>query len=169
MRDVSSEMQRIIACHREDRSVIPVLQEIQGEIGWLPEPALEAVARGLQVPLSQVYGVATFYSQFSLKPRGKRLLRVCFGTACYVRGAPQVFEELEKLLGLREDRLSQDGQVEVEVVRCLGACALAPVVVAPDGQYHGGMTPAKARALVKSILRRLDDQVQASGAGPCCL
>ncbi|MGC9530064.1 MAG: NAD(P)H-dependent oxidoreductase subunit E [Candidatus Bipolaricaulaceae bacterium] len=133
-------------------ALIPALQGLQQELGYLPAEAMEAVAAKLGVPLSRVYGVATFYSQFSLKPRGRHLIRVCVGTACHVRGAPEVFDELARFLEVDEDGLSRDRQVAVETVRCLGACALAPVVVAVDGKYYGGMSPAKARALLKRLV-----------------
>ncbi len=133
-----------------------MLQDLQADLGWLPKQALQEVARKLGLPLGRVYGVATFYSQFSLKPRGKHVLRVCLGTACHVRGAPAVLGELDRFLRLGEDGLSEDGQVTVEPVRCLGACALAPVVVTADGRYHGAMTPAKVRSLVEKLVGDTD-------------
>ncbi len=151
-------MQRIIARHpKVTGALIPMLQELQAELGWLPKPALEEVARRLDLPLGRVYGVASFYSQFSLKPRGKHVLRVCLGTACHVRGASAVLGELDRFLSLDEDGLSEDGRVTVEQVRCLGACALAPVVVTADGNYHGGMTPTKVRSLVECLGGADDD------------
>lgn len=138
-------------------SLVPALQAIQRRFGYLPPEALRAVARVLGVPLSRVYGVATFYAQFTLHPRGEHVVRVCLGTACHVRGAPLVLEELSRALEVDAHGLSKDGRVCVEVVRCLGACALAPVVVV-NQQYYGGMTPGKIRALVRKLLEEEDDQ-----------
>ena len=131
-------------------SLIPLLQAIQKRCGYLPPAALEEVARHLKVPLSRVYGVATFYAQFSLKPKGRHSVRVCLGTACHVRGAPRVLEEIVRRLGIGEDGLSRDGAVSLETVRCLGACALGPVVVV-DGEYWGRMSPARVKALVDAL------------------
>jgi NADH-quinone oxidoreductase subunit E len=137
---------------QESRLVIPALQTMQAHFGYVPPEAVEEVARHLRVSLSRVYGVATFYAQFALRPRGTHVIRVCLGTACHVRGAPRVLDELLRW-AKADDREPAQGRLEVEPVRCLGACALAPVVVTADGTYHGGMTPAKARALVQKILR----------------
>jgi len=151
MENVRQVVNRIVVKRSEGaRGLIPVLQELQGELGYLPEPALETVAQRLVVPLSRVFGVATFYSQFSLKPRGKHLIRACLGTACHVRGAPQILEELARQLEVGEGGLSRDGLVSLEEVRCLGACALGPVVVV-DGEYWGRMTPARVPALVRAL------------------
>ncbi|MGY4706184.1 NADH-quinone oxidoreductase subunit NuoE family protein [Candidatus Bipolaricaulota sp. J31] len=136
-------------------SLIPLLQAIQRRRGYLPPEALEEVARHLKVPLSRVYGVATFYAQFSLKPKGKHLVRVCLGTACHVRGAPRVLEEIKRRFEVGENGLSRDGAVSVEEVRCVGACALGPVVVV-NGEYWGRMTSAKVRDLVRSLREKGD-------------
>jgi NADH-quinone oxidoreductase subunit E len=134
-------------------ALVPVLQRLQGELGYLPGPALEEVARRLGIPPARVFGVATFYSQFSLKPKGKHLVRVCLGTACHVRGAPQILAELSRQLEVGEDGLSRDGLVSLEEVRCVGACALGPVVVV-DGEYWGRMTPANVTQLVRALRER---------------
>lgn len=132
-------------------ALIPILQELQEKHRYLPAEELEEISRRLEIPLSRVFSVATFYAQFSLEPRGRHLIRVCLGTACYVRGAPQVLDELHRRLGVGPSGLSQDGRVSVEAVRCLGACALAPVVTA-NGRYLRGMTPAKVGKLLQELL-----------------
>jgi len=137
------------------RSLIPLLQRIQGHFGYLPPEGLEEVAKHLKLPVSHVYGVATFYTQFSLRPKGKHLVRVCLGTACHVRGAPQVLEELKRQLGVGEEGISEDGLVSLETVRCVGACALGPVVVVDD-EYWGRMTPAGVEELVRALKGRGD-------------
>ncbi len=113
------------------------------------------MAKHLKLPVSHVYGVATFYTQFSLRPKGKHLVRVCLGTACHVRGAPQVLEELKRQLGVGEEGISEDGLVSLETVRCVGACALGPVVVVDD-EYWGRMTPAGVEELVRALKGRGD-------------
>ena len=113
------------------------------------------MAKHLKLPASHVYGVATFYAQFSLTPKGKHSVRVCLGTACHVRGALKVLEEIKRRLAVGDDGLSRDGTVSVEEVRCVGACALGPVVVV-DGEYWGRMTPAKVEELVRTLRERED-------------
>jgi NADH-quinone oxidoreductase subunit E len=135
-----------------DGSLIAVLEEIQERYSYLPPEALILASERLGVPLSQAYSVATFYNAFSLKPKGKHCLHVCMGTACHVRGSPQVLERLEAKLGLRAGETSRDHLFTLETVNCLGACALGPIIVA-DGEYSGQMTTQKVDQLMKTILR----------------
>jgi NADH-quinone oxidoreductase subunit E len=135
-----------------DGSLIAVLEEIQERYRYLPPEALILASERLGVPLSQAYSVATFYNAFSLKPKGKHCLHVCMGTACHVRGSPQVLARLEAKLGLRAGETSRDHLFTLETVNCLGACALGPIIVA-DGEYSGQMTTQKVDQLMKTILR----------------
>ena len=128
-------------------SLISILQDVQSEYQYLPESILKLVARKLGLPLIQVYGVATFFKAFSLKPRGKHLLSVCLGTACHVRGAPAVLDEVERRLCIEPGETSEDMQFTLETVNCLGACALGPIMVM-DGEYHGQMVPGKVQATI---------------------
>ncbi len=128
-------------------SLISILQDVQSEYQYLPESILKLVARKLGLPLIQVYGVATFFKAFSLKPRGKHLLSVCLGTACHVRGAPAVLDEVERKLCIEPGETSEDMQFTLETVNCLGACALGPIMVM-DGEYHGQMVPGKVQATI---------------------
>jgi len=128
-------------------SLISILQDVQSEYRYLPESMLKLVARKLGLPLIQVYGVATFFKAFSLKPRGKHLLSVCLGTACHVRGAPAVLDEVERKLCIEPGETSEDMQFTLETVNCLGACALGPIMVM-DGEYHGQMVPGKVQATI---------------------
>jgi NADH-quinone oxidoreductase subunit E len=130
-------------------ALMAVLQDIQEEHGYLPEAALEQVGRHLKLPLSHIYGVVSFYAQFSLKPRGKNIIRVCMGTACHIRGAGQVLEEIQSYLGIRDRQTTPDRLFSLEVVRCLGTCFLAPVMMIGD-RYYGTLNPAKARKILKS-------------------
>lgn len=127
--------------------LIPVLEEAQTTLEYLPVSVQKRVAKGLNLPLSRVYGVVTFYSFFTMEPRGKHTVRVCLGTACYVRGGKAIAETLEKTLGIKEGQTSADRMFTYETVRCLGACGLGPVVVVDD-DVHGRVKPAK----VKDIL-----------------
>ena len=130
-------------------NLISILHDIQSEYHYLPESALRIVARELDLPLMQVYSVATFFKAFSLKPQGKHLVNVCLGTACHVRGTQSVLEEIKRQLGIDNGETTGDMQYTLQTVNCLGACALGPVVVI-DGKYYGQMTPGK----VKKILHK---------------
>ncbi len=128
--------------------LIAVLQDINRDLGYLPEPALRYVSRRTKVPLISVYHVATFYKAFSLQPRGKHLIRVCLGTACHVRGAQQVLEAIKGKLQIEPGQTTKDRKFTLETVNCLGTCALAPVVTI-GSKYNGNMTPPKVNNVLK--------------------
>lgn len=130
-------------------ALVPLLHEAQEIFGYLPEEVQRRVADGLGLPLSEVYGVATFYSLFSLKPRGKHKVGICLGTACYVRGAGAVLAELEKELAIKVNDTTADGKFTLEITRCIGACGLAPVMTV-DEDVFGRLTPDR----IKEILAR---------------
>ena len=130
-------------------SVIAILQDVQSEYHYLPEHTLRAVAGQLRLPLIQICGVATFFKAFSLKPRGEHTVTVCLGTACHVRGAPAVLDEVKRQLGIEPGNTTADMRFTLETVNCLGACALGPILVV-DGKYHGQMSLGK----VKKVLNR---------------
>jgi NADH:ubiquinone oxidoreductase subunit E len=127
--------------------LIAILGEIQLQLGCLPEEALRAVSEKTGRSLVDVYGIATFYRSFSLKPRGKHHLCVCLGTACHVRGAPRIAEEFQRQLGIRPGETTPDGEFSLETVNCLGACALGPMVVI-DGRYFSKVRESKVRQLL---------------------
>jgi NADH-quinone oxidoreductase subunit E len=129
--------------------LVDILQDIQAETGYLPKEVLEETARGLDIPLSRVYSVATFFKAFSLRPRGRYLINVCMGTACHVRGAAKVVEQLEKVLGIKRGETTPDLKFTLETVNCLGACALGPMVVVGE-DYHGEMTPEGVGPVLKN-------------------
>jgi len=131
-------------CSRD--SLISILQDVQTEYHYLPEEALREVARMLDLPLIQVYGVATFFKAFSLQPRGEHLVHVCLGTACHVRGANSVLDEVKRRLRVEPGQTTDDMQYTLETVNCLGACALGPIVVV-DGEYHGQITPRQVKKI----------------------
>jgi len=131
--------------------LIPVLEEAQVALEYLPVPVQKVIAAELNLPLSRVYGVVTFYSFFTMTPRGRHTVRVCLGTACYVRGGKAIAETIEKLYDVKEGETTADRRFTYETVRCLGACGLGPVVVIDD-EVHGRMKPAK----VKEVLNQYE-------------
>lgn len=151
--EMKSELDEIIEEYSEDAGpLIPVLQDINQRYNYLPELALRYVSERLEVPLAQVYNVATFYTAFSLTPRGKHLIKVCQGTACHVRGGAAVLDELKRSLGIEAGETTKDLNFTLETVNCLGACALGPVVVIDD-EYHP-TSPAKVDKLLKKYKKK---------------
>jgi NADH-quinone oxidoreductase subunit E len=130
--------------------LIPVLQRAQGVYGYLPREVLETISDRMGVPLSQVYGVATFYSQFYLEPRGRHIIRQCDGTACHVRGAAKIIRAVEKELGIKAGETTPDYRVTYEVVYCLGSCGLSPVAQV-DGEVVGRLVPERMLEIVRSL------------------
>ena len=129
-------------------SLIQVLLEIQSENHWLPKEALERVSEKLQVPLTRILHIATFYKAFSLVPKGRHEIHICVGTACHVRGATRVLETVQDLTGIKPGETDSDSKFSLETVNCLGCCALGPEIVV-DGKHHGRITPAKAEDVLK--------------------
>lgn len=146
------KIQKIIEEYGTDESaLIPILQKVQEEYRYLPEEILTFVATALDLPPATVYGVATFYAQFSLEPKGKHLIKCCDGTACHVRKNQPVINAIRQELGLRDGKkTTDDHRFTVEIVSCIGACALAPAVVIDDVVY-GQMTPEKVREVIAQI------------------
>ena len=134
----------------QDGAAIPVLQAAQEIYGYLPAEVLQYISTRLDIPVSQLYGVATFYAQFYLTRRGRHTVRVCDGTACHVRGAPKIIDAIEADLGIKAGETTPDYRVTVEVVYCLGSCGLAPVAVIDD-QVVGRLVPQKAVELVREL------------------
>ena len=152
----TDEILSILEKHGTDRGgLISVLEDIQAKHNYLPPEALKLVADKTGRSLVDVYGVATFYRSFSLKPRGKHLCSVCTGTACHVRGAPTVGEEFQRQLGVRAGETTSDKEFTLETVNCLGACALGPIVVV-DGHYFSNVGKAKVNQIVKRTRDGLD-------------
>jgi NADH:ubiquinone oxidoreductase subunit E len=146
--DVISRVDQVIATHRgKPGCLIPVLEECQGIAGYLPVELQEYIGARLNIPGSTVYGVVTFYSFFSMVPKGRHNIKVCLGTACYVRGIAEILSRLQSEFKLEVGRTSEDRRFSLETVRCLGACGLAPVIVV-DNDTHGGVTPDKVVELL---------------------
>ena len=144
-------LQVIAAKKDEPGALMPILQEAQAIYGYLPIEVQTMIAEEMDIPLEKVYGVSTFYAQFSLYPKGKYRVSVCLGTACYVKGSGLVLEELEKQLGISNGQCTADGKFSLDACRCVGACGLAPVMLVNDDVY-GRMTPDQ----VKDILAKYE-------------
>ena len=129
-------------------ALIPLLQKIQEEYGYIPPETIEPIAEALQLFPSEVQGVVTFYSQFSLKPRGKNVIRVCKGTACHVRGGRSILKIAKRELGVDEGNTTEDYQFTLETVACLGACFLAPTMMV-NKSYYGKLSPPKMTSILK--------------------
>jgi len=134
----------------EKKELISILQAIQDKYGYLPEESIRQLSRFLNVSENEIYGVATFYAQFRFQRPAEHTIKVCLGTACHVRGAPRVLEELERGLGIKRGEVTKDGILRLEIVNCVGACALGPIVIV-DEQYYGQMTSQKARDLINEL------------------
>ena len=151
VRQIAQELgntENIIDKHNADKSaLIQILLEIQKENRWLPRDTLMVVSEKLDVPLSQVYRVATFYKAFSLIPQGRHLFTVCVGTACHVRGSPRLLDRVEDALKIKPEETSKDQKFTLETVNCLGCCALGPVMVV-DGEYHSNPSSKEIGELV---------------------
>jgi NADH-quinone oxidoreductase E subunit len=146
-----SKIDNILKNHScEESALISILHKIENLYNYLPAWALRHISEKLNIPMIQVYGVASFYDAFHLKPRGKHLIRVCKGTACYLKGATQVCEALERELGIKEGETTRDQKFTLQAVHCLGACALAPVVVI-DERYFDKASPTKIRSILKKV------------------
>lgn len=143
------KIDRIIEDHKADKSeLISILQDAQAEYNWLPQDVLTHISNRLDVPLIDVFSIATFYKSFSLKPRGKHLITICLGTACHVRGGPRILDEIQRKLKIDVGETTKDKKFTLETVRCLGCCALGPIVTV-DGEYHGQMTTKKVGPILK--------------------
>lgn len=140
--------------------LIPILQDIQDEYGWLPEQAFVKASKQLDIPLVNLYGVATFYNEFRLKPIGEYHISVCMGTACHVQGAPMILSELERKLGISAGDITPDEKFSLETASCFGCCAVAPVIMVND-EYHGKMTKKEAAELIENL--KEDKKVKQDG------
>ena len=147
---MEKKIESILDNYRRDRGLlVSILQDIQAEYNYLPKEALVQVNKGLDVPLSRVYSVVTFFKSFSLKPRGRHLINVCLGTACHVRGAVRVLEKIERELGISRSETTGDLKYTLETVNCVVACALGPIVII-DGEYSGQVKTDRVKPLLEN-------------------
>lgn len=148
------QLKEVIAAHKEQPGcLMPVLQQAQEIYGYLPIEVQAIVAEGLGISLSEVYGVATFYSQFRFNPKGIYRISICLGTACYVKGAAKVLEAVERKLGIQVGECTPDGLFSLESCRCVGACGLAPVMMIND-EVFGRMTPEQVPVILEDYARK---------------
>ncbi|MGM9815241.1 MAG: NAD(P)H-dependent oxidoreductase subunit E [Candidatus Aphodosoma sp.] len=145
---ITDRVREICASHHNNSGeLIMILHEAQSLLGYLPQEIQEVVAEQLEIPIAQVYGVVTFYSYFTMEPKGRFPISVCMGTACYVRGAEKILEELERQLEIKVGETTSDGLFSLNCLRCVGACGLAPVVTIGDKVY-GRLTTDKIRDIL---------------------
>jgi NADP-reducing hydrogenase subunit HndA len=150
--DRKEKLDEIIKKYKTKKGgLIPTLHEAQELYGYLPSEVLKDISEGLNVPLAEIYGVATFYSRFSLEPKGKYKIQVCLGTACYVKGSDKVLEKLKETLGIEVGKCTEDGKFSLDATRCIGACGLAPVMVVNEDVY-GKVTPDMVDGILKKYM-----------------
>ncbi|MEW5921471.1 MAG: NADH-quinone oxidoreductase subunit NuoE [Bacillota bacterium] len=148
-----------------ENELIPILQRVQEQFGYLPESAMLETARFMAVPESKVYATASFYSQFRFKATGKKHIAVCRGTACHVRGAGKIQDTLERQLGIKEGETTADREYSLEAVACIGCCALAPCIAVNKETIYGRLTPQKAVIVVNGPVREETENAQKNHAG----
>jgi NADH-quinone oxidoreductase subunit E len=147
----AAKLDAIVNKYQKDpAALLAILQDIQGEENYLPKEDMKNLARKIDVPLARIYALATFFSSFSLEPRGKHICTVCMGTACHVRGAPKLVDKISRDFDVPESGTTPDMNLTLETVNCVGACALGPLVIL-DGEYHGNMTSAKLDRALKPV------------------
>jgi NADH-quinone oxidoreductase subunit E len=146
--EVKEKLDEILSHYSGKREeLIPILQETQEQFSYIPIEAMREIAKFLRIPESAVFGVSTFYAQFKFVPTGRRKVKICRGTACHVRGAPRILEEVEKILGIKPGETTDDLEYSLETIACFGSCALAPVMVV-DNNVYGRMTPRKVAEIL---------------------
>ena len=146
--EVQDKLKGIFSHYHGDRQeLIPILQETQEQFRYLPAEAMREIGRFLRIPESTIYGVCTFYAQFKLTPLGRKIVKICRGTACHVRGGAKILEETEKILGIKAGETTEDLEYTLETIACFGSCALAPVLVIDD-IVHGRVTTSKVKSII---------------------
>lgn len=149
--DIEELLERYPNAQRED--LIPILQDVQEAVGYISKDALTRIGQHLNLPGSKVYGVATFYNQFRFEPVGRYHIQICRGTACHVKGSLAVLEALQRELKIGPDQTTRDGLFSLEVVACIGACGLAPVI-SINGEFYAGVTPEKIRKIISQYKKK---------------
>ncbi|MCF0103959.1 MAG: NAD(P)H-dependent oxidoreductase subunit E [Eggerthellaceae bacterium] len=147
-KDQEKQLREVIARYKDTKGpLMPIMHQAQEIYGYLPEEAQSIIAEELGIPLTDVYSVSTFYSCFSLNPKGEKQVSVCLGTACYVKGAADILAEVEDQLGCRAGSVTEDGEFSIDATRCVGACGLAPIMLV-NGDVYGHMTPDKVAEIL---------------------
>ena len=148
------ELEQILSKYTNDKSnLIQILNEVQEKFGYVPTIVQEEIAKYLGIEVAEVYGVVTFYSRFTLKPKGKYAISVCMGTACFVKGGEQILERVKQKLGIEEGQTTEDGKFSIDATRCIGACGLAPVFTVNE-EVYGKATPQKVDEVIKEYQNR---------------
>ncbi len=147
---------------KNGNSLIPVLQDIQSYYNYLPEEIFDEVSRKMNIPLIDVYGVATFYKSFSLTPKGKHIITVCVGTACHVRGGQRIVDKISRELEIEPGETTPDMNFTLETVNCLGCCAIGPIMMI-DGEYYGQMTIQKSISLLNEYKAKIKEEEDDTG------
>jgi NADH:ubiquinone oxidoreductase 24 kD subunit len=157
IRDDSLCAREVIEQHpKEQRYTLAILQDIQRKYKYIPREALETLAEYLDLPVSKLYGMATFYKALSLTPKGEHIIKVCDGTACHVAGSMVVLNELEKMLGIKAGETTEDLKFSISTVNCIGACALAPVMMI-DETYYGNLTPKMVQEILEEYMGKKNE------------
>lgn len=160
---MEEQLEKVFASYKgEKNELIPVLQDVQEELGYLPEEAMKKVSRFVRVPESKVFGVATFYARFHLNPRGKHIIRLCTGTACHVRGAKKVADKVEEALTVGVGETTEDMKFTYEQVACIGACGLAPVMTI-DEKTFGKLDADKVKKTIEDYGAEAEAEAEAEG------
>ncbi len=147
-KEQEEQLLKVIAAHKGQKgALMPVLQQAQEIYGYLPIEVQQIISDEMQIPMSKIFGVVTFYSFYSLQPKGKYKISVCLGTACYVKGSGQVYDKLQQVLGIAGGECTPDGKFSLEACRCVGACGLAPVMMIND-DVHGRLTPDSVEGIL---------------------
>ena len=145
------ELEKILWVYKQDKdNLIQILNDVQEHYGYIPVLAQKAISEYLNIPMAEIYGVITFYSRFTLKPKGKYNIAVCLGTACYVKGSQKIMDRLEERLGIKTGETSKDGKFSIEATRCVGACGLAPVFTV-NGEVYGKATVQKLDQILDEL------------------
>ena len=160
---MSATVESILERHRDAgrEALIPLLQELQEAEGFISEEAVTAIGRHLRLPASKIYGVATFYNQFRFQPRGRYHVMVCRGTACHVKNSARVLDTVRRTLKLEPGQTARDRMFSLEVVACIGACGLAPVI-AVNGEFHAGVAPDQIARILNVYRKKAKDDVRAA-------
>ena len=148
---IIQEVQEIMALYKEEKdNLIPILNEIQEKYGYIPKTAQMEVSKYLKIPMAEIYGVITFYSRFTLEPKGKYNISVCLGTACFVKGSQSILDRLKERLKLEEGQTSEDGKFSIDTTRCVGACGIAPVFTV-NNEVYGNATVKKLDEVIDKL------------------
>lgn len=148
-KEQEQQLLEVIKSHKDDKgALMPVMQKAQDIYGYLPIEVQKIISDGMGIPMERIYGVATFYAQFALQPKGKYRISVCLGTACYVKGSGKIYEKIQDILQIQGGECTLDGKFSLDACRCVGACGLAPVMMIND-DVHGRLTPDQVQGILE--------------------